>query len=222
MDNNMKKYIAIDGDGVLFDYNKAGLMLFEKMFKQKLKEIHPRAYNFHIQYDLQNSKRPDFKNLIYPMFDKFHIWGKMPSIEGALEATKMMKEKGYTLVCLTSMPPKYKELRHQNALDLGYPIEEVIAVDRRASKRAGIDNPKKQWIIDNKPVAFIDDLLKNFVDMEDIKETKLVWLDNKHSAHDNPNETFDKKSVNQIIHSLQHFADNLPSYKVPYTPTFKI
>lgn len=206
----MKKYIAIDGDGVLFNYNEAGAMLYEKMYRQKLKEIHPKAYNFHIQYDLVNSKRPDFKNLIYPMFDKFNIWEKMPGIYGALEATQMMKEKGYTLICLTSMPPKYEKLHHQNALDLGYPIDHVVAVDRRAAKRSGVNNPKKEWIMENKPVAFIDDLLKNFIDMEDVSETQLVWLNNKHSAHDNPNETYDKKSVHQIIHSLQDFAKNLP------------
>lgn len=218
----MTKYIAIDGDGVLFDYNKAAAALFYKLYKEELREVYPQAYNFHIQYDIEGSKKPDFMKLIYPMFDKFEIWGKMPGLEGALEATKMMKDKGYTLVCLTSMPPKYQSLRHQNALDLGYPIDHVIAVDRRSAKKNGINNPKKAWILENKPVAFIDDLLKNFIDMEDVIDTQLIWLDNQHSHHDNPNLEFDKASVHQTIHKLQDFANSLPIYEPQNQPSVKM
>jgi hypothetical protein len=206
----MNKYIAIDGDGVLFDYNKAAAALFYTLYKENLKEIHPQAYNFHKQYDIEGSSQPEFMKIIYPMFDKLEIWGKMPGLVGALEATNIMKAKGYTLVCLTSMPPKYKDLRHQNAIALGYPIDHVVAVDRRAAKKSGINNPKKEWIIQNKPVAFIDDLLKNFIDMEDIKDTQLIWLDNKHSEIDNPNLNFDKKHIHQTIYSLKDFAESLP------------
>lgn len=216
----MTKYVAIDGDGVLFDYNLAAALLYERMYKEKLKRVNPGAYNFHIEYDIANTKHPEFHKMTYPMFDKMKVWGKMPGLEGALEATKMMKDKGYTLVCLTSMPPTYQSLRLQNAIDLGFPISECVAVDRRAAKRAGVDNPKKQWIMENKPVAFIDDLLKNFVDMEDVTETQLVWLDNKHIASDNPNLSHDKNMVHKIVYSLQELADSLPVYKAPFTPKF--
>lgn len=208
----MTKYIAIDGDGVLFDYNKAAANLYESLYNEKLKEVHPKAYNFDVQYDLQQSSEPQFKSKMYSLFDKHEVWGKMPAIEGALEATRLMKEKGYTLVCLTSMPPRYQYLRHQNALSLGYPIDHVVAVDRRQSRLQGIENPKKQWILDNKPVAFIDDLLINFLDMADIKDTQLVWLDNQHCNNKNPNDIYDKNQVHTITNSLMDFAKTLPQY----------
>ena len=65
-------------------------------------------------------------------------------------------------------------------------------------------------------------LLTIVVDMEDVIDTQLIWLDNQHSHHDNPNLEFDKALVHQTIHKLQDFANSLPIYEPQNQPSVKM
>lgn len=213
---NTNNIIALDGDGVLFHYNKGVANLFTEITKLNPIEINSKAYNAHKQFNFDNEVFPDFKKAIYPLFNKYKYWGKLPIYDNVKESLDLLVSKGYKLVCLTSMPPKYKELRMQNIQKHNLPIDDVIAVDRLACRKLNIQNPKLDFIEKVKPIAFVDDLLKNFIDMEHITDTQLVWLDNQHCVSDNPNLNYDD-IFHQKIHSLMDFAQSMPDISTNYS-----
>lgn len=208
--------IALDGDGVLFNYNKGVAHLYKEVFCKDVKVKLKGAYHAHNEYDLEadGDISQKFKDHFISLFDKRDMWSRLPAIEGAKEAIDIMISKGYEVVCLTSMPPKFEQHRLQNAKlhDMG--ISKVIAVDRKTAKEKGISNPKKEYLKRYEPYAFVDDLMKNFTDLSEIKEnrsTNLVYLDNKYP--DNPNESFSMDLVHEVVDSLLDFANALPVYK---------
>lgn len=208
--------ITLDGDGVLFNYNLGVALLYKEVFCKDAKHILPGAYHVTNEYDLSSEKMTagTFSEHMYTLFNKRKLWERLPAIEGAKEAIDIMVEKGYEVNCLTSMPVEYEKQRLNNAKLHGMKITKVKAVDRSYAKSKGISNPKLKYIQENEPYAFIDDLLKNFLDMEEVKKggkTQLIWLDNSYV--DNPNEKYDQNMVTRVITSLLEFAKALPVYE---------
>jgi FMN phosphatase YigB (HAD superfamily) len=110
-------------------------------------------------------------------------WRIMPTHDGALEACNLLHQAGYELVCVTAMPARFIEHRLENFRLHEFPIDRIVS--------SGYDadnfhiNPKRKIIEDLHPVAFVDDLRRNFKDIQGV-HTKLIFIDHKY--HDDPNE----------------------------------
>lgn len=108
-------------------------------------------------------------------------WRSMPPIHGALEACHRLVNAGYELVCVTAMPEKFSEHRLENFRTHGFPISRLYGVDY--DKTTTSVNPKKEIIEEIHPLVFVDDLKRNFADLEGV-HTKLVHIN--RNFHDNP------------------------------------
>lgn len=208
--------IVLDGDGVLFDYNKGVANLYKEILCNEPKLKEKGSYHVTNEYDFSEVKLTagSFEDHLMSLFNKRDLWARLPAVEGAKEAIDIMVKKGYDVVCLTSMPKEYEKQRLANARLHNMQVSKVVAVDRAVAKEKGINNPKLNYIETYEPYAFVDDLLKNFVDMEEVKsknKTRLIYLDNKYP--DNPNKSYDESMVHEKITSLMDFAKSLPVYK---------
>lgn len=167
----MKKFIAIDGDGVLFDYNAVYPLVWRKAFGEELVEVQPNSYHAHNQYGVEfTSKAQEQK--FFDAFDE-DVWATMPALHGAIEATRMLFSHGYSLVCVSSMPARFTQARMNNLLTLWMPFDRVIATGRGE----GDGNPKKAVIEALNPTYFVDDLLSNFEGVPSTTHT--AWIDYK-------------------------------------------
>jgi len=111
-----------------------------------------------------------------------HGWRTMPMQDGSLEACHLLHKAGYELVCVTAMSSAFIEHRLENFRLHGYPIDRIIGTgyDRQNFHK----NPKRQIIEELHPVAFVDDLRRNFKDIRGV-HTKFVFID--RGIHDDPN-----------------------------------
>ena len=139
-------------------------------------------------------------------------WRQMPMYDGALQACYLLHDAGYELVCVTAMPAKFTEHRLENFRSHGFPIDRVISTDY--DKHNFNNNPKRKIIEELHPVAFVDDLRRNFKDIQGV-HTKLIFIDNEY--HDDPNRNdniyYDAKYssllefVEDFLKSEQHGQD---------------
>lgn len=196
-----EKIIAIDGDWVLLDYNASFKKAYQNEFGVELTSVLPNAFHAIKEFGLQDLE-PFEKDRI---FVKHGMWRDMLALGNAVEMVNTIADMGYQIVCLTTMPEKHEEDRLYNLQKLGFKVSQVVAAER---KFGGPTNPKKHYIINYKPVAFIDDLLKNFHGCENLG-TELVWLDRKHPAQSNLNLKEDSSIANTIITDLSEYVDIL-------------
>lgn len=210
--------VVLGGSGVMFNYNLGVAQLYKEVLGKDAKQVMPGAFNVKNEYDLVSEKMTagSFDEHLHSLFTKRKLWSRLPVIEGVKEAIDVIVAKGYEVVCLTSMPPVLKSQRMDNAKLHGLNISKVIAVDRSIAiaKAQGVNNPKLKYIADYEPYAFIDDMLKNFLDMEEIKKngnTRMIWIDNSYT--DDPNAEYDKNMVHEKINNLMEFANSLPQFK---------
>ncbi len=110
-------------------------------------------------------------------------WKTMPIKDGALQACLLLHQAGYELVCVTAMPARYIEHRLENFRLHGFPIDRVISTTY--DKDNFYYNPKKETIEELHPIVFVDDLRRNFKDIQGV-HTKLIFIDHEH--HDDPNQ----------------------------------
>ncbi|CAF4179731.1 unnamed protein product, partial [Rotaria sordida] len=119
-------------------------------------------------------------------FDKVwdeHGWKNMPMHDGALEACHLLHKAGYELICVTAMPAQFVGRLLEDLRLHEFPIDKVISSGY--DKNNFHKNPKKQIIEDLHLVVFVDDLRRNFKDIQDV-HTKLIFIDNQY--HDDPNQ----------------------------------
>jgi len=131
-----------------------------------------------------------------------HGWRTMPIQDGALQACILLHQAGYELVCVTAMPAKFIEHRLENFRLHGFPIDNIISSG--FDKANFNNNPKRKIIEDLHPVAFVDDLRRNFKDIQGV-HTKLVFID--HEYHDDPNQ-HENIYYDVKYPSLLEFAEN--------------
>ena len=105
-------------------------------------------------------------------------WRTMPHLPGAVEACQLLHEAGYELICVTAMPHRFADHRLENFRLHGFPIDKVIGVNY--SQKRDSHNPKKETIKNLNPLIFVDDLKRNFIDLDDL-DTKLVYIDLQRS-----------------------------------------
>ena len=166
-----KPVIALDADGVLFDYEEAYHRLWEHCFDQEFLSVSP---SIHVETAEHVEKRGAF----YTWFDK-HGWHEMHALPHAIEATHLLREAGYQIIVVTSVTEDRCQIRHNRLNHLGFAIDATIATGRKTSA----DNPKKKWIDYLKPEYFVDDLLENFKGVD--KQTQCVLIESEDWAHPN-------------------------------------
>jgi len=127
-------------------------------------------------------------------------WRTMPMKDGALEACLLLHQAGYELVCVTAMPERFIEHRLENFRTHGFPIDKVISASH--SHVNYHSNPKKETIEELHPIVFVDDLRRNFKDIQGV-HTKLIFID--HEWHDDPNQ-HDNIYYDMKYPSLLHFV----------------
>lgn len=193
-----EKIICLDCDGVLLDYNNAYGKVWHKRYGEPIPVLDASLYHAENYYGIKWPS-PEERKSFFEYFNE-HGWGMMEALPGALEAVIKLKQSGYKIVVVTSMPPEKQAMRHENLIALGFPIDATIST---GSKKNGI-NPKKKFIEELKPEYFVDDLVENFHNIEHM--CNFVFIDNK--ASDSPNLKFQEKLNLYATHeSLYDFVN---------------
>lgn len=190
-----KPIIALDCDGVILDYNLAYARLWHHVFGQAPTLIRKGAYHATNEYQM-NFESDLHKSQFFDAFDS-KGWLDMPALEGAVEACQMLHDAGNELVVVSSMPEHRDLHRLINLQKLGIPVTKVIATGRKP----GEVNPKLRFLKQLKPVAFADDLVSNFIGVEQVHCALIDW-----NVPDNPNVDADHSLVSSKHGSLLDFA----------------
>jgi phosphoglycolate phosphatase-like HAD superfamily hydrolase len=158
----MEKVIAIDGDGVMFDYGHAYALAWARTFGSFPKLKNKNAYWPTDKWEVSHLH----ENLLHIFRKQFDgsFWSSMPPLTGAVEACNMLVADGYRLVCVTAMEPEFESNRLSNLKKHGFPIDQVIATGD--SSRGGDRSPKADVLNELKPVAFVDDFIHYFVGVD--------------------------------------------------------
>lgn len=164
----MRPVIALDGDGVLLDYNRAYALVWARAFGTYPQERDPQAYWPYDRWDVERLSG-DCLERFRACFDN-EFWSTLPAIDGAVAACNALCEAGYELVCVTAMQPRFTEARRCNLRDLGFPIERVIATGRDSR----VHSPKAEAMVAIGAVALVDDYLPFLIGVRGEVHTALV------------------------------------------------
>jgi len=145
--------MALDGDGVLLDYNLAYARAWARAFGVFPRERDPQAYWSMDRWEVERLDG-DRLHQLRAAFDD-HFRATIPAIEGAVEACHILKEQGYRLVRVTALSARFAAARYSNLLNLGFPIDTVIATDNVGKEQS----PKANALHALRPVSFVDDYL---------------------------------------------------------------
>lgn len=145
------KTIAVDGDGVLLDYNTAYAHAWQRAFGELPALKNPNAYWPMDRWDVQHLTGAALERLRAAFDEDF--WSSIPAVPGALAACNLLTNLGYELVCITAMDERFSRARAQNLQRLGFPIARVVTTDKLATTRS----PKADVLNTLKPEAFVDD-----------------------------------------------------------------
>lgn len=203
-----KRIIALDADGVLLNYNRAAYHVWTRAFGEEPAVKDPGAYHFRNAYEIDLSD-PAVSSQYYRMFAKTG-WSSMEALPHAVEGCLMLKDMGYELHVVSSMPNAFEKQRHSNLLDLGMPIVSVTATGR--GKGGG--NPKMEALLAMEPVAFVDDLLSNFEGVHHKMHCALLHWD----SVDNPNEAHEHGMKASTHPDMMHFAQYWEQHALHQTP----
>jgi phosphoglycolate phosphatase-like HAD superfamily hydrolase len=189
--------IAIDGDGVLLNYNQAFGAVWNRQFNTVLTPHEPRAYHAHTFWNVTLPPHP------HAFWDRFDAegWSAMPAMEGAVDACHRLVAAGYQLVCVTSMPAHRAGDRQANLHLHGFPIHRVVAT---GSALPGTENPKLTALRALAPVWMVDDELRKLQDLDGIQ---LALIDPGHP--DSPNGDRPRDHLAMVVPHLAAFADRL-------------
>lgn len=149
-----KPVIALDGDGVLFDYHEAYRGAWAKAFGALPPVRDPQAYWPLDRFEVRRVAGEEMA-LFRRQFDE-EFWSSIPPMPGAVDACHALVAAGFELTCVTAMDPIYEAARRQNLHKCGFPIDRVIATANKATPNL---SPKAQALRELEPVAFVDDYL---------------------------------------------------------------
>jgi phosphoglycolate phosphatase-like HAD superfamily hydrolase len=148
-----KPLIALDGDGVLLDYNLA----YSQAWSQ-FTGVYPVERDFRAYWPME---RWGVQHLSGDRLAKFRavfdggFWSSIPAMAGAVDACHRLHDHGYQLVCVTALEERFVNARLTNLQDQGFPIERVYGVQNQI----GPKNPKADIIDTLQPAVFVDDYL---------------------------------------------------------------
>ena len=175
----VEKIIAVDGDGVMFDYRKAFPLVWRAAFGTDIQMVRPDAYHAHTAYGI-TWESVEQEAHFFKHFGE-EAWSTMPLMDaGVKEGSELLVDAGFTLVCVSSMNPQFEAARKRNCELHALPFSEVHAV-----KRSGAGNPKKAVLERLRPVALADDLMDNFEDLS--HEIHTAFID--YGRFDSPSLT---------------------------------
>lgn len=192
----MTQLIVLDCDGVLTDYNKYFKSIYEEKFGTVLNITNEKSFHIHNYYDLKwenDEIKKDF-------FNKFNdsAWDTVIPLEGAIEATQLIKKKGYKIIALSNVPEKHQDKIHQTLVKTGFIIDATIAFGRFGSIKS-----KKKYVEILQPEYFVDDLKSSFYGLD--SKTKNILIDAK--LHDSPNNFYEQNvNINATYSTLYDFV----------------
>lgn len=149
----IKPILAIDGDGVLLDFNLAYARVWTKFSGQRPTERDREAYWHFERWDVPRLSGEPLAQL-RALFDE-EFWGGIEPMEGAIEACTRLHDSGHELVCVTALDDVFASARLKNLRNHGFAIERVVAT----GQATGLPNPKAQVLRELRPLAFVDDYL---------------------------------------------------------------
>lgn len=165
------KTIAIDGDGVLLDYNAAYAQAWERAFGAHPALKNPQAYwpidRWAVER-LTGARLEQFR----AAFDE-EFWSTIPAIPDALQACATLTAHGYELVCVTALDEKFSGARAKNLQRLGFPIARVITTGNVVTHRS----PKAEVLEVLRPVAFVDDYAPYLIGVDSNIHLALIMRD---------------------------------------------
>lgn len=165
------KTIAIDGDGVLLDYNVAYAHAWQRAFGEFPSLRNPNAYWPMDRWAVQHLTGAPLERLRAAFDEDF--WSSIPAVPGALEACELLTGLGYELVCITALDERFSRARAQNLQSLGFPIARVVTTDNIATTRS----PKANVLNTLKPDAFVDDYAPYLVGVDPSIHLALILRD---------------------------------------------
>lgn len=175
-----KPLIALDGDGVLLDYNLAYAKAWESATGTYPLERDAKAY--------WPIDRWDVERLAGEPLEKFRacfdvdFWSSIPPLGSAVAACQRLHEQGYELVCVTALQEDFADARLRNLRSHGFPIERVFATAHAPSERS----PKAGILNELKPVAFVDDYLPYLKGIDRSIHTALILREPNGSPNNGP------------------------------------
>lgn len=199
MNNNL---IAIDGDGVIFNWNDAYARLWERCFGEKLQVVDEKAY-----FAIDRFKVPVLQGedkLKFRAARDEEFWTTMDIIPGAIKACNTLIERGFQLVMVTAADHATREFRQRNLRDKGVPIDTVYTVSDEPCE----GSPKALVLNELRPLIFVDDYLPYFKGVDD--SIHKVLIDRNKECPNNPNVGSGRDSIHSFKESLLHFSENVP------------
>ena len=147
-----KPVIAIDADGVLLDYGAAYPRAWQRAFGSFPRERDPNAYWPLDRWEVERLTGERLEAFRRQFDETF--WSSIPAMPGAIEATNVLHDAGFELVCVSALDRTHEQARLRNLRELGFPIERVIA-----TPHTDVGNPKAAALTELQPIAFLDDYL---------------------------------------------------------------
>lgn len=185
--------LALDADGVLLDYHGAYAKAWERAFGARPQVVDPLAY---WPMDRYGVSRLGAKELArFRQFRDDEFWATIDPMPGALEATQMLADAGYDLVCLTAIKPQHEAARARNLAAIGFPIKEVISAHGEAMARS----PKADALERLMPAAFVDDYLPYLRGAPDQIHTALILREPNGSPNQGPELSLAKSTHSNLL-----------------------
>lgn len=194
--NIQEDLIAIDGDGVVFDYSGSYRLAWEHAFGVSLKDARPNAYWARDRWNVPFLA--DTSHLKAAMAE-LSFWKNMKALEGAQEACRILKRAGYRLCCVTALDAEFESDRFENLKSLEFEFDDCIATGNM--QKDGI-SPKAEVLKKLMPAAFVDDFSPFFIGVDGNIHKALI----EPGKEDSPNTGDNLKHANSSHHNLLDFA----------------
>ena len=203
-----RKILALDADGVVLDYNHQACTMWEKAFGEPpIPREHPIGHHFPQRFHAERLQITAEYQHFQKVFSDNHGWRTMRALPYALEGCHLLHDAGYDIHIVTAMPVEYESHRAENLKILGFPIARVHATGRGD----GWSNPKKDILLNLQPVAFLDDLLDNFKDVNHLLHCGLLdW----HGLNTQP--SLQASTHRNVLEFAQYCLQN--SAQLQWTP----
>lgn len=151
-----KQVFAIDGDGVIFNYDKGYIDMWERAFGWRPELVNPHAILVVQKYGVPTLNEKELKH--FKSFFDMKFWETLEFLPGAEEACKMLGER-FELHCVTALDHEMGPARKRNLGDL--PFKSVITTPIATDfyDRTTHASPKVDAVNSLNAFAFADDYL---------------------------------------------------------------
>lgn len=160
--SNAVPVIAIDGDGVVFDYPAAYIGAWERAFGYRPTIKNPNAYWIADRLDIPTLAGAELEHF-RSFFDE-EFWATMPLLPGAAEAVSLLVNLGYDPVMVTAIDQHFADARWENIQDNDIPFSGIIATPTPEGWNRWTDVSPKAHVVMNilEAEAFVDDYIPFF------------------------------------------------------------